>query len=120
MIIKVFFVVLVSFSIVNTTHNKEFIRQSTKKVSKLETYTGWWVYGKENHMFKNEKTLDEIELFFLNDEKKEMTALYLAIAEMEYFPLECEIIGRIVLNKSKVKILEVSDINITYIQGCDY
>jgi len=49
-----------------------------------------------------------------------MTALYLAIAEMEYFPLECEIVGRIVLNKSKVKILEVSDINITYIQGCDY
>ncbi|MBT4478338.1 MAG: hypothetical protein HOC66_02915 [Flavobacteriales bacterium] len=50
---------------------------------------------------------------------EELEELYLAICEMEYFPMECEMIGykRKDIFKNET-ILIVSEFNILYIQGC--
>ena len=77
------------------------------------TYTGWWVYGEEQHIFKDEATLEEWNLEFPNENMEELVALYLYVCEMEYFPMECNMIGRL-----QNDILEVTDFEITYIQGC--
>ena len=52
-----------------------------------KTYKGWWVYGEGHHIFKDEKTLDEYNLEFLDENLKELQDLYLAVCEMEYFPI---------------------------------
>ena len=44
---------------------------------------------------------------------QELVELYLAICEMEYFPMECNMIGYL-----QNDTLEVTDFEITYIQGC--
>jgi hypothetical protein len=77
------------------------------------TYTGWWVYGEGQHIFKDEATLEEWNLEFPNENMEELVALYLSVCEMEYFPMECNMIGRL-----QNDILEVTDFEITYIQGC--
>ena len=104
-----FFFLLVSCSINNNS-------EQNKKIQ-LTSYTGWWVYGGGHHVFKDEKTLEEWEMFFLNDEKKDMEILYLEISEMEYFPLEC-IIQANLFEKEGKKIIEIADFDITYIEGC--
>ena len=89
---------------------------STKEPVKMEEpkeYVGWWVYGEGQHIFKDEATLEEWNLKFLNENMEELVALYLSVCEMEYFPMECNMIGR--LQKDT---LEVTDFEITYIQGC--
>jgi len=77
------------------------------------TYTGWWIYGDGQHIFKDENTLQEWGLVFPNENKKKLVKLYLAITEMEYFPLECTMMG--ILNDNT---LTISDFEITYIHGC--
>ena len=77
------------------------------------TYTGWWVYGEGQHIFKDEATLNEWELSFPNENLEELVELYLAITEMEYFPMECQIFGNI-----NSDTLFVKDFEILYIQGC--
>ena len=77
------------------------------------TYTGWWVYGEGQHIFKDEATLEEFDLVFPNENMEELVALYLSVCEMEYFPMECNMIGYL-----KNDTLEVADFEITYIQGC--
>ena len=79
----------------------------------ITTYKGWWVYGEGQHIFKDEATLEEFDLVFPNENMEELVALYLSVCEMEYFPMECNMIGR--LQKDT---LEVTDFEITYIQGC--
>ena len=85
----------------------------------LKTYKGWWVYGEGQHIFKDEKTLKEYDLEFPHENPEEIAALYLAVCEMEYFPMECSI-----NTYDKKDILEqnntliVADFNILYIQGC--
>ena len=84
-----------------------------------KSYTGWWVYGEGQHIFKDEESLEEWDLEFPNENMEELKELYLAICEMEYFPMECEIIG----HKRKdvlenITTLIVSEFNILYIQGC--
>ena len=77
------------------------------------TYTGWWVYGEGQHIFKDEATLEEFDLVFPNENMEELVALYLSVCEMEYFPMECNMIGHL-----QNDTLEVADFEITYIQGC--
>ena len=84
-----------------------------------KSYNGWWVYGEGQHIFKDEESLEEWDLEFLNENMQELEELYLAICEMEYFPMECEMIGykRKDIFKNET-ILIVSEFNILYIQGC--
>ena len=86
---------------------------------KEETYKGWWVYGEGHHVFKDEDTLDEYDLEFVNENIEELQTLYLAVCEMEYFPMECAMTGYLkkdVLENQKILI--VSDFEILYIEGC--
>jgi len=89
---------------------------STKEQAKMEEpkeYVGWWVYGEGQHIFKDETTLEEWELTFPNENMQELAELYLAVCEMEYFPMECMMQGNL-----QNDTLIVSDFEILYIQGC--
>ena len=89
---------------------------STKEQVKTEEpkeYVGWWVYGEEQHIFKDETTLEEWELTFPNENMQELAELYLAVCEMEYFPMECMMQGNL-----QNDTLIVTDFEILYIQGC--
>ena len=89
---------------------------NTKKQAEMVEpiqYTGWWVYGEGQHIFKDEESLGEWGLTFPNENIQELVELYLAICEMEYFPMECNMIGYL-----QNDTLEVTDFEITYIQGC--
>jgi len=79
----------------------------------ITAHKGWWVYGEGQHIFKDEATLEEWNLKFLNENMEELVALYLSVCEMEYFPMECNMIGHL-----QNDTLEVTDFEITYIQGC--
>ena len=83
------------------------------KIIAPKKYIGWWVYGEGQHIFKDEETLGEWELTFPNENMEELVELYLAVCEMEYFPMECNMIGHLHNDT-----LEVTDFEITYIQGC--
>ena len=82
-------------------------------------YIGWWVYGEGFHIFKDESTLEEWDLEFPNEKMEELKELYLAVCEMEYFPMECEMIGNkkknILTNETT---LIVKEFNILHVQGC--
>ncbi len=87
-----------------------------KKQAKIEEpkqYIGWWVYGEGQHIFKDEESLEEWDLEFPNENMEELEKLYLAVCEMEYFPMESKIKGHL-----RNDTLEVADFEITYIQGC--
>jgi len=79
----------------------------------IETNEGWWIYGEGQHIFKDEATLEEYDLVFPNENMEELVELYLAVCEMEYFPMECEMKGTLNGN-----ILTVQAFEILYIQGC--
>ena len=86
---------------------------------KETTYKGWWIYGEGQHIFKDEKTLDEYDLEFPNEIPKEIQTLYLAVCQMEYFPMECAITGYTKTNLlSNQKTLVVSSFEILYVEGC--
>tara|TARA_B100000768_G_C11086177_1_gene292963 strand:- start:164 stop:550 length:387 start_codon:yes stop_codon:yes gene_type:complete len=95
---------------------KEIIFIPVRAVSSesVKPYKGWWVYGEDQHIFKDEETLEEYDLTFPNENMVELVELYLSVCEMEYFPMECEMTG--ILNGN---ILEVSNFEILYIQGCE-
>ena len=82
-------------------------------IKETKVYIGWWVYGEGQHIFKDEETLGEWELTFSNENLQELVELYLAVCETEYFPMECIMYGNL-----KNDTLEVTDFEITYIQGC--
>ena len=110
--------------------NLQFKRKIEQKDSKIEdklffenelliNYTGWWIYGEGQHIFKDEKTLKEYDLEFPHENPEEIAALYLAVCEMEYFPMECSINTydkKDTLEQNNTLI--VADFNILYIQGC--
>ncbi|HJM16802.1 MAG TPA: hypothetical protein QF851_05045 [Flavobacteriales bacterium] len=84
-----------------------------------KAYTGWWVYGEDQHIFKDEESLEEWDLEFPNEDMEELVELYLAICEMEYFPMECKMIGHFKKELVKnQKILVVNNFEILYVQGC--
>ena len=89
---------------------------NTKKQAEMVEpiqYTGWWVYGEGQHIFKDEKSLGEWGLTFPNENMEELVELYLAVCKMEYFPMECIMQGNL-----QNDTLQVADFEITYIQGC--
>ena len=87
---------------------------------KEKTYKGWWIYGEGYHIFKDEKTLDEYDLEFVDENMEELQDLYLAICEMEYFPMECSMTGYfkqdILKNQTT---LVVNSFEILYVEGCE-
>ena len=84
-----------------------------------QNYFGWWIYGEGQHLFKDEKTLQEWDLEFLNEDMKELEKLYLAVCEMEYFPMEFQITGYLrKTNNSEKTTLIAQSFKILYIQGC--
>ena len=107
------------------TLSKEMVMEQENKSIDLEswrgvpiqTFTGWWVYGEGHHIFKDELTLEEYDLIFPNENMEELVALYLAVCEMEYFPMECEMSAYIFFIDG-VQFLEVINFEILYIQGC--
>ena len=90
-----------------------FSTKEQVKTEEPEEYVGWWVYGEGQHIFKDETTLEEWELTFPNENMQELAELYLAVCEMEYFPMECMMKGNL-----KNDTLIVADFEILYIQGC--
>ena len=102
-------------SLKSIEQQKEIIFIPVRAVSSesVKPYTGWWVYGEDQHIFKDEDTLEEYDLTFPNENMLELVELYLSVCEMEYFPMECEMTGIL-----KGNILEVSNFEILYIQGC--
>ena len=89
---------------------------STKEQDKIlepKEYIGWWIYGEGQHIFKDETTLGEWGLAFPNENMQELAELYLAVCEMEYFPMECMMQGNL-----QNDTLIVADFEILYIQGC--
>ena len=85
-----------------------------------KSYKGWWIYGEGLHIFKDEETLEEYNLEFTNEDIQELQDLYLAVCEMEYFPMECAMQGK--LKKSVLSnqtTLVVNNFEILYIQGCE-
>ena len=116
-----FFGVLLSplFLIQKSTHAKENISELNIRKTNLQEYTGWWIYGEGQHIFKDEESLNEYMLEFPNENIKELVKLYMAICEMEYFPMECNIIGYLKKDSLQTEMrLIVSEFEITYIQGC--
>ena len=99
----------------NINQQEEIFTLSDKPISSdtLKLYMGWWVYGEGKHIFKDEKTLDEYDLIFPNENIDKLVELYLSVCEMEYFPMECEMNG-ILIGKT----LSVQEFEILYIQGC--
>ena len=96
--------------------NGEIIFSSEQQKS----YKGWWIYGEGLHIFKDEETLEEYNLEFTNEDIQELQDLYLAVCEMEHFPMECSMQGK--LTKSVLSdqtTLVVNNFEILYIQGCE-
>ena len=101
---------------INTEADTDFKENSFKIIvenTKQNDYIGWWVYGQGIHIFKDEQTLQEWALIFPHEKITDIVSLYLAITEMEYFPIECNMIGHL-----KEDTLVISDFEITYVQGC--
>ncbi len=87
--------------------------------TKEQTYTGWWIYGEEQHIFKDEKTLNEYDLEFPNENMSKLKELYLEICEMEYFPMECLITGTLKTTLlQETNTIVVTSFEILYIEGC--
>ncbi len=92
------------------------ISESLRKTN----YSGSWIYGEGMHIFKDDKSLEEYNIKFINEDMQELQELYLAVCEMEYFPMECVMYGRIVSPVlSNQKNLLVDSFEILYIQGCE-
>ena len=99
-----FFIFLSSSSLINQQEDR----------NELLKYKGWWIYGEDQHIFKDETTLGEWSIQFLNEDLIDLKALYLAIAETEYLPIECTMQAKLSNDT-----LLVEDFDITYIKGCD-
>ena len=80
---------------------------------KVQDFSGWWIYGESLHLFKDEKSLKEFEISFLKERKEDLELLYLEVAEIEYFPVDCNINGYV-----RNDTLYVFDLKITYVKGC--
>ena len=110
----------IQMKVENTSDNeKESGIKIVVENTEQKAYTGWWVYGEDQHIFKDEESLEEWDLEFPNEDMEELVELYLAVCEMEYFPMECKIIGN--FKKELVKnqtILVVNNFEILYVQGC--
>ena len=106
-----FYIIILSFilnSCVFEKHQSSALDISTVQLS------GWWVYGEGYHSFMDEVSLKEYDLEFTNEDSLEIIELYMSVVEMEYFPMETNIIGY-----KENNTFYVDDFEITYIVGCD-
>jgi|TARA_B110000263_G_scaffold220108_1_gene207734 hypothetical protein len=110
---KKIFLKLATLFLLLTIISCGLITKEQPKMVEPKQYVGWWIYGEGQHIFKDEQTLGEWELTFPNENMQELVELYLAVCEMEYFPMECNMQGHL-----QNDTLEVTDFEITYIQGC--
>ena len=115
---KTFFIIALHLGLYSCVIPKDVVVEasslrSSALVVSTNTFTGWWVYGEGQHIFKDEQTLGEYDLIFPNENMVELAELYISVCEMEYFPMECKMTG--ILSDS---ILSVQDFEILYIQGC--
>ena len=55
----------------------EFSTKEQDKTRESKQYTGWWIYGEEQHIFKDETTLGEWGLTFPNENIEEFLSLRL-------------------------------------------
>jgi len=104
---------------INYAKQSQVLVKKTKDNIKEKIFKGWWIYGEGQHIFKDELTLKEYNLEFLNEDPKDLHYLYLAVCEMEYFPLESNMTG--FLRKDIVEnqdILVVTDFEIDHVEGC--
>ena len=116
--------------LISCTSKKEYNSINTEKIknrAEFDTlakaqkeFNGWWIYGDGLHIFKDSKTLEEFDLYFINEDILEIESLYLAVSEMEYYPLECNIKGSLQKEKgSKRLILTAVEFDILHVEGCD-
>jgi len=85
------------------------------KINANEVFSGWWIYGEGQHIYKDSKSLNEFDLFFPNEDSLYIIDLYLSVTEMDYLPIETNFYAFI----NEDSLLQVDDFEITYIQGCD-
>ena len=115
-----FVIILSAIPLKSLYANEHNISVKKDKLLISTEYTGWWIYGNNIHLFKDEESLEEWVLDFLNEDIEELKNLYLAITDMEYFPLETKISGEKKINLTTLELtLIVFDFEILYIQGCD-
>ena len=114
----VFFLMTNTCSILKNELNSDQVNNTETRYDQKK-YDGWWIYGEGHHVFKDKLSLEEWELVFLNEDRKQIKELYLSISKMEYFPIEIIIIGTTKLDKiSGNSYLNVLDFDITYVEGC--
>tara|TARA_Y100001968_G_C19381053_1_gene730344 strand:+ start:820 stop:1191 length:372 start_codon:yes stop_codon:yes gene_type:complete len=115
-----FIIILSAIPFKSLYANKHNISVKKDKLLISTEYTGWWIYGNNIHLFKDEESLEEWVLDFLNEDTEELKNLYLSITEMEYFPVETKISGQKTINLVTLELtLIVFDFEILYIQGCN-
>ena len=106
-----FYIIILAFilnSCVFETNQSSVLDVSTVQLS------GWWVYGEGYHSFMDEVSLKEYDLEFTNEDSLGIIELYMSVVEMEYFPMETNIVGY-----KENNTFYVNDFEITYIVGCD-
>ena len=72
----IFILTLISCSLqvkINTEQNEVTIITAE---TKQKSYSGWWVYGEGQHIFKDEKSLEEFNLEFPNENMEDLKILY--------------------------------------------
>ena len=106
-----FYIIILSFILNSCVFEKN--QSSTLDISTVQL-SGWWVYGEGYHSFMDEVNLEEYDLEFTNEDSLEIIELYMSVVEMEYFPMETNIIGY-----KENNTFYVDDFEITYIVGCD-
>ena len=105
------YIILIICSLSSCVFEKNQPQDLNVSVTQL---SGWWVYGEGYHSFMDEVTLEEYDLDFIKEDSLEIIELYMSVTEMEYFPMETNIIGY-----KENKKFNVDDFEITYIVGCD-
>ena len=106
-----FYIIILSFILNSCVFEKN--QSSALDISTVKL-SGWWVYGEGHHSFMDEVNLQEYDLEFTNEDSLEIIELYMSVVEMEYFPMETNIIGY-----KENNTFYVDDFEITYIVGCD-
>ena len=81
----------------------------------IEVFSGWWIYGEGQHIYKDSKSLKEFDLIFPNEDSLYIIDLYLSVTEMNYLSIETNFYAFV----NDDSLLQVDDFEITYIQGCD-
>ena len=110
LLLRVLSISLLISSCINTPRSTKINKDNV-----IEVFSGWWIYGEGQHIYKDSKSLNEFDLFFPNEDSLYIIDLYLSVTEMDYLPIETNFYAFI----NEDSLLQVDDFEITYIQGCD-